>query len=489
MGLLSMGVKSVAKVQGQKREDEEQVPHVHPRIACVLFLERQEDSVVRAFAEACFRFSPQVAIRAGEAVFIEVGGSRRLFSETGLEARLKVLARRMIRGGVRVAIADSAAEALASARYPEYSHTRDLKKLPLAALHDYAHPFQWDADIEKRVLRIICILESLGIEDVAGFATLPRQSLASRLGKEAVHLMTRVWGGEGCAPVAWPGFHPLPSIIERDEVKDPEAHGLCADLEGCVFVLRALADRAMARLRGRGERALMIEVRFGLAAGAREWRIEFALPQGSASGMIPILRERLAHELRRAPLGGPVEWMEVEIIESVPGAGTQKDFFSRKEEEREAWDALVARLSSRLGKERVFVAFPRERYLPERAYVRRTVSVPMLGNAQNGRVLRAVEDSEVLDWAPRPARVLKHPEPLLKDGRALKTLCGKQWKAVSWEGPERLSGEWWKDSEFEGFSRDYYRVITEGGEQLWVYVNKKAHGAKSPSFFLHGYFD
>ena len=78
---------------------------------------------------------------------------------------------------------------------PDYARTRNLKDLPLAALLDYANPFLWDADLEKRVLRITCILESLGIQTCRGFAVLPRESLASRLGKEAVSLMARVWGG------------------------------------------------------------------------------------------------------------------------------------------------------------------------------------------------------------------------------------------------------------------------------------------------------
>lgn len=481
-----MGEASMLKTMTTRQES----GRVQQRVACVLVTERLPAAGgggstgsfadrIRAFAEACFRFSPQIAIRPGEAVFLEVGGSRKLFSEAGIEARLKILAQRVLGVSVRVCVSDTAATALAGARYPDYARTRDLKRLPLQALQDYAHPFLWDPDTEKRVLRIICILESLGIHDLGGFARLPRESLASRLGKEAVTLMARVWGD---LEIAWPGFHPLPSIVERDEVRDPEAHGLCSDLEGSVFVLRGLIDRAMARLRGRGERASIIEVRFGLTAGAREWRVEFALPQGSASGMIPILRERLSWELQRVPLGGPVEWMELEVLESVPGAGPQKDFFSRKEEEREAWDGLVARLSHKLGKEHVFVAFPKERYLPERAYVRRLVSVPSLA----GRAARLVEE---VDWPDRPARVLKKPEPLVKEGRVLKTLGGRQWKAVSWEGPERLSGEWWKDSEFEGFNRDYYRVVTEGGEQLWVFVNKKARGSKTPEFYLHGYFD
>lgn len=454
------------------------------RVACVLLAERRPQSELTAFAESCFRFSPQISIRPEQAVFIEVGASRRLYSEASLSARLASLASRLLKSPVRIAIADTAATALVAARYPDFARTRDLKSLPLAALQDYANPFAWDQDLEKRVLRVTCILESLGIQDLGGFAILPRASLASRLGKESIGLMARVWGD---LEAPWPGFHPQPCVLEREETRDPEAHGLCADLEGCVFVLRGLVERLSARLRGRGERLSVLEVRFGLAGRAREWRVEFVVPQGSAAGILPVLREKLAYELHRVPLGGPVESIEIEVLETAPGAGTQRDFFSRKEEESEAWDALVARLSSRLGKERVFVALPKDRYLPERAYVRTIGSAPVVSATGGAGGKAARKHAHDDDWPDRPARVLKKPEPLVKEGRVLKTLSGQQqWKAVSWEGPEKLSGEWWKDAQFEGFHRDYYRVITEGGEQLWVFINKKA---KAPAFYLHGYFD
>src|SRR4051812_29383867 len=113
------------------------------RVACVLLRVARKD--MTAFAEACFRFSPQISIRQDEAVLLEIGASRRLFSEESLRARLQVLAHRFFgETGVRIAIADSAAGALAGARYPQYERTRDFKQLPLAALLDYANPFRWD---------------------------------------------------------------------------------------------------------------------------------------------------------------------------------------------------------------------------------------------------------------------------------------------------------------------------------------------------------
>src|SRR5690349_15742313 len=123
------------------------------RVACILLDLRE---VVTAFVEACFRFSPQIAILPGEAVLIEVGASRALFSEMSIEARLKSLAARLLKSSVKVAFGDTASTALVSAKYPDYGRTRDLKNLELDALMDFANPFLWDADLKKRILRMKC---------------------------------------------------------------------------------------------------------------------------------------------------------------------------------------------------------------------------------------------------------------------------------------------------------------------------------------------
>jgi hypothetical protein len=92
---------------------------------------------------------------------------------------------------------------------------------------------------------------------------------------------------------------------------------------------------------------------------------------GGGAGLLPILREKLDAEIRRHPFEAPIERVMLEVAESVPGAGTQADFFSKKEEEREAWDGLLGSLASHLGKERVFMAQPTPRYLPARSPARR----------------------------------------------------------------------------------------------------------------------
>src|SRR5262249_19579199 len=150
-------------------------------------------------------------------------------------------------------------------------------------------------------------------------------------------------------------------------------------------------------------------------------------------------------------LGAPVVKVSFEVLESVPGNGAQKDFFNRREQEKEAWNALVGRLSYKLGNGRVFVALPVERYLPEKAWKR---GLEFMRAAESS--FPPVEESE---WAERPARLLRKPEPIEKEGDVLvHPRTGKEWRVLKWEGPERLSGEWWNDPKFEGFHRDYFRV-------------------------------
>jgi protein ImuB len=174
------------------------------------------------------------------------------------------------------------------------------------------------------------------------------------------------------------------------------------------------------------------------------------------------------------------------VLETVPGYGAQRDFFNRKEEEAELWDSLVGRLSHRLGKERVFVAQPVDRYLPEEAWVRR---LELERGLLSGCATRGTSALQPVFVRPeRPSRLLEEPLPLQRVGALLRNpSTGHRWRILDWDGPERLSGEWWKSDSLDGFHRDYYQVKTESGERLWVFVCRSPEG--NARVHLHGYFD
>ena len=448
------------------------------RIACLYLFggTSSNPAALQSLAESCYRFTPQIAIRGEEegsldqAIFLEISASHRLFSEQLLSLKLATLAKRF--GYLsRVTFGDSSGEAFALARNPNFFYGRDL---PLEALVDYAFPFRVDSDAEMKVLELIGALKLLGLNNSGEFANLPPATLASRFGKEAVKLSACVrneWEH------AWPGFYPAVRVIEKSPVENSE------NLEAIVFVLKGLVDRIVARLCGRSERVSVLEIQFELVkwGGAqrdgkaikRSFKLSLPLAQGSVNGLLPLIQEYLSQCIQREPLEAPVDVVQIEVLETVPARGSQRDFFSKKEEHAEIWDALVARLSQKLGKERVFTAVPVKRYLPEKAFQ------PTLKKEKPEAYAQPL-------WPTRPTRLLKSPEPLKRQGSlVLHPLTGRKWQITEAEGPERLSGEWW-NSNYEGFNRDYYRLKTASGEELWVYLNRSA---PEKVYYLHGYFD
>jgi protein ImuB len=64
---------------------------------------------------------------------------------------------------------------------------------------------------------------------------------------------------------------------------------------------------------------------------------------------------------------------------------------------------------------------------------------------------------------------------------------GRDHRVMRATGPERIAPEWWLDDpNWRSGQRDYWIVVTERGERLWLYF---AHGAaKSAGWFCHGAF-
>ncbi|MEK6578315.1 MAG: hypothetical protein AABZ55_03735, partial [Bdellovibrionota bacterium] len=175
------------------------------RVACLFLTPKVghatlNENAFLSLAESCLRFSPQVATREIEAIFIDISRCEKLYSEEGLCLRLVALASRF-GCGARVAIASNAGEALVKARY----HTRDPLQLPLSALSDYVDPFTYDIDTQKKIREWIQTLILLGLRKVENFASLPSSALASRFGKESMEIHARV---RGELRPAWPGFRP-----------------------------------------------------------------------------------------------------------------------------------------------------------------------------------------------------------------------------------------------------------------------------------------
>lgn len=445
------------------------------RVSCMYFSSESRSEILRV-AEACLRWTPQIAV-SDEAIFLEVGRCRGIYSEEALALRLRALSKRF-NCTYRVSFADDAPRALALARLlkSESGIIRgDRIDLPVEALLDYANPFGADPDDLRLVKEMTKTLQKLGVDSICGFLALPARSLPSRFGKLGLLLHQRI---REAASIPWPRFMPPERIIEKLQFELGQPFH---DLEPLIFSLKPVIDRAMARLRGRGERATSLQIRMRLEQYSalsheettRTWRFDLAAPQGSSVGLIPVLRERLGFDLSQKPLPSPVTDLEFEVLETAPGVGAQRDFFDAREEEVEAWNSLIARLADKLGDGQVFLAEPVERYLPEKAWEKRSEVSLEQDTTPMGLTRDVLPD--------RPLRVLKAPEPLYKNGSTLQLSdSSRRWRVVQAEGPEVLAGEWW----FSQFQRSYYKLATDSGEDLWVFQTPA-----SDTLYLHGYFD
>jgi protein ImuB len=142
---------------------------------------------------------------------------------------------------------------------------------------------------------------------------------------------------------------------------------------------------------------------------------------------------------------------------------------------------LIDRLAGRLGSRRLFRNSAVESDIPERS-VRR---ISPLG--------------EAAPWPcwPRPVRLLAPAEPVekviaeLPDQPPLRfSWRGRMHRVARADGPERIYGEWWKQSGEADAVRDYFQVEDEDGARFWLYRRGDGEDPRTGdlSWWLQGMF-
>lgn len=473
---------------------------------CIHYPAGAPDDVLNAVAESALRYSSQVAIRPGDAVFIETGGSRHLFGDDALCARLTALARRFPAAvPPRVGIGAHAAEALAFARFGANRDGRPdgpplrAGSLPFEAFECYASPFLHDDDITHQMAALGAGLNALGLRTLGDLLAMPPMRLGERFGPNAALLRERI---AGRLDMAWPRFTPAPRVEEDLDLREVATQEAVADAEGLLFHLKQAADRVAARLRGRGLRAAGLELTLGFertrgVIDAAPWvlPLELPVPLAAPRALMQLLQLRLEAHARLNRLPRPVARLGLRVTATAPGFNPQREAFSRHEEEVEALHSVLARLTQKLGEDQAYYAMLLERHLPEQAWKKQAsppdapveAPVPMAADASALAI-------PMLPLPPRPSRMLQKPllltrteDWLLYWGGGKK---GRRWRALSWEGPERLQKPWWVDAaawDVDTPARDYWRVRTEQGMELWVFT-RQGEEASAGALWLQGWW-
>lgn len=455
-------------------------------------------------AASLLAVSPRVqAVEPGRCR-VDARGWERLGGEEAL-ARALVRAVREAGGSeVRVGIADVAVAADAAARLatgkarivPPGAADRFLAPLPLSFL-----PLP-EALSET--------FRALGLRRIGELAALEGSELEARFGPAGIRAHRWARGKDDRV------FRPLPP--EDLPEASLELEGPVASREPLLFALRHLLARICEDLTSTGRRAARLDLR--LAApdlggrrregrrggrgrdgerdrdreGERELTVAPARPTAREDLLFELCRGAVERELE-GRLQGPVEGLAVRVTRAASSGARQGDLFLRRWRDPLAADAALSRLRSRVGRDGVVRPAPRSAHRPE---ARNRWEPVTLGGEDAGRgedIGRAEEGggrdggrggrgggpvpSSVLRLLPRP-----HPVRVRTSGRRPRVVWDgrRRHRVTAAEGPERLSGDWWKAP----YRREYYRACTSEGAILWLFREPRGGGNR---WWLHGWWD
>ena len=440
------------------------------RVACVLF---DKNAPTSKIAEHFLRFSPQICIRKDEAIFVEIGKSRRLFRDDTFLARVQVILRKL-KLSAKVTLGKDVTDSLALAKYG----SRCVDDLPLNALVEFADPFDRDEVVTKQVQNLVVTFRDLGVKTIGDFKKIPVSELISRYGIIGRHCHQRI---QMMDLIGWPLWAPEEKISEYKQFPYFEFYG---ELDPILFEMKTQLDQIFMRLKSREKRLTRLRVIITCEKSSAEpvprkqFDFEFHSPQSEAKGTLRILKERLSRHFEKEPIRSPIEQIESHVLNTVPFGGAQRNIFGNEEEKFESINSLHNQLVEILGKDNVFQASLTEDRRPERSW-QKLLASPHLKFEEESNI-------DIANLIPeRSTYLCRHPMKL-EVTAGFVHIKGKRYRILNWNSDvERISGGWYEkpNSEIKNtFDRNYYQVEIEGHQRIVIFETPNRQ------FYLHGYY-
>ena len=415
--------------------------------------------------------------------------------------------RRLTAAGLtlRLALADTPEAAQALARFqalPAADEALAIRRLPIAALRLEEEP--------ETALR------RAGLKTIGDLADRPPAPLAARFGEAMVDALDRLLGR---ADSRISPRRALPALLFERRFAEPVAR-----TDDALSVLDDLAREAMQALEERHGGGRRFAARLYRSDGqVREIAIETGLPTRDPAIPARLFRERIDALADPIDPGFGFDMIRLAVPAIEPLAATQLKLEGGRVAE-EAMAALVDRLSTRLGRNRVRRFAPQGTHIPE----------------QQALVLPAVALPDPAPWPLppagepplRPLHLFDPPQRIevtaeVPDGPPRRFRWRRTVHEVArFEGPERIAGEWWRvrvnrlpnpapsavrekpgrdamacdeaetaDSTTTPpkgkplLTRDYFRVEDVRGRRFWLFrhgLYERESGA--PDWYVHGLF-
>ncbi|WP_417207867.1 Y-family DNA polymerase [Antarctobacter sp.] len=407
------------------------------------------DTLGAAWALARFSRQDAAHARSGDAIDQEAPATR---ARAGKR-------RHWERGGA--APTRSAPTGTEKTRIAPPGQTRDaLASLPIAAL-------RLDPQVTEQLAR-------LGLRRIGDLLGQPRAPLARRFGRGLVDRLDQATGA-----VPEPVSPAIPSDRFAVRMSFPDPIGFEEDV---AEALSRMTEQLCAMLdaKSRGARVLRIEAH--RCDHQMHWQtITSASASAQPHRLIPLIRLKLP----QIDAGPGIDMLRIEAVHHEPrqertrsGHIQAAQHGSRRLQGGAALEDLVSRLGARLGMEAITRRAPASSHIPEKSAL--TLAAAWSEAARDwprSPVLRPL-----LLWRPEPVTAPDQPHP----PQAFRWR-GRDWQAKAQTGPERIAPEWWLDDpEWRSGPRDYWRIDTDRGDQLWLFY---AHGGvTSPGWFCHGSF-
>lgn len=445
--------------------------------------------------------SPQVTPVAGAPGmwWVGAGGFDGIGGERGLARALLRIARHW-HPEARVAIASSCVAARAAVWGDVAAmHARDAAPGLVSVIDDAAVLVPRDrcADFLARApLALVPMddelrqgLVALGLRTVGGLAALDAGDVEAR------------WGAAGLA--AWrlargdDTRRPVLARVEATREVTAELAMPAQGMEPVLFLVRAALERLVGELVRDGRAAAVVSITLTLDDGRG------ALPSGGVARTVtrevrcprPLARvapllERCRALLARWTLDAPVCAVRVTVTATAPSRGEQGSLLDTSWRDPAAMDAALERLRAELGPNVVVRPAAVDHHRPDvqrgweeagswqlNAAEPGAGSSPAAGAAGAGGG-RAGSQPPASTY--RALRMLEAPEQakveLLDDRPCAVWWKGRRVPVAGAEGPERLTGDWWRAP----FARDYWRCE---GEVEWLLFRDAA------GWWVQGWYD
>lgn len=413
-------------------------------------------------ADACDRYTPMVAVDPLQGLILDITGCTHPFAhgEAGLAGDLSARLRRLELTPC-LALASTPDAALALARHGG----SDVRALPVQALR-----------VEPEVH---CALVRAGLKTIGHVAKLPSAPLAARFGEDLPILLARLLGD---VDVRITPRRVPPEIETEARFAEPMAR-----TDDVLATIAQLVEQAAVALveRGIGGRQFSATL-FRSDGHVAQLRVETGQPTRDHALLDRLFRERI--DALADPLdpgfGYDMIRLGVHVVE--PLAIAQLRLEGGQVAAHEV-AALVDRLATRLGRNRVRRFAPVDTHIPEQAVLE----------------LPAVEVRQCGSWpSPEPGEPPLRPIHMFDPPQRIEVMAEVpdgpprwfKWRRTRYdvarhEGPEGIAAEWWTRRDNAGLTRDYYRVEDVRGRRYWLfrhglYGAERAH----PDWYLHGLF-